>query len=272
MQPHVDVSELPQASLHAGVETPGRSSGSVLMNLTRLFVASTVIASVGPALPIDAAPTVSVSSSTTQARKGEPFHVYVEVTTQEDIEKLDFAWTEPTGFKVERVAKQVPDALGGGASLIVDLLVTPPGFSWYPYTPGSDTREQKVFVFNISYTIQVNGQPKRLQQATKLTVPYPLGGWLYVFTGILGLILGNVVKTLTAHKKELVPPTWQKVSDLVLKQELFGLLTSVAIGFVVLLVLARTEIPTKGWYDSIALGVTLAILADDQLLTKLKGP
>jgi hypothetical protein len=233
------------------------------MKLTRLSITSGVIFIFGSVLLAEAAPMVSISSSTPQARKMEPFHLYLEVSTQEDIEKLDIAWTAPTGFTVERLTKQTPDTLGAGSSFIADFLVTPPGSSWHPYAPGSDTREQKSFPFNVAYTTEVNGQSKRLQQAAKLTLPYSLGGALYVFTGILGLVLGNVIKTLTGRKE----PISRAVFDLAFWLKL---LTSVAIGFVVLLVLARTEIPTKGWYDSMALGVTLAILTDDQLLTKLK--
>jgi hypothetical protein len=47
------------------------------------------------------------------------------------------------------------------------------------------------------------------------------------------------------------------------------LLSVAAIGFVVLLVFAREAIPTKGWYDSLALGVAVAILSDDQLLKRV---
>jgi len=44
----------------------------------------------------------------------------------------------------------------------------------------------------------------------------------------------------------------------------------VAIGFVVLLVLSRDEVPSKGWYDTVALGVAAAILSDEQLLAKVR--
>ena len=54
-------------------------------------------------------------------------------------------------------------------------------------------------------------------------------------------------------------------------REWVGLLGNVTVGFIVRLVLARERIPTKGWCDSLALGIAVAILSDDQLLTKVRA-
>jgi len=249
---------------------------TLLTPIRRSFVAAAVLsASVASA---SAAPTVSASTSTTQARKGQPFHVYLEIATDEAIEKLEIVWTAPTGFSVEHVNKNAPDPLVG--SFISDLLVTPPGFSWSPNAPGSDTREQKTLTFDVAYTAMLNGRATRIHRATKVSFPYSLGPGPYLLTGMLGLLLGNIIKTLTTHKRDFAEMlnaqssstfgVLQAIGDLVFRREVVGLMTSLAIGFIVLLVLARDEIPTRGWYDSLALGVSLAILADDQLLTKLK--
>src|SRR5258705_1909554 len=78
----------------------------------------------------------------------------------------------------------------------------PPGFSWSPNAPGSDTREQKTLTFDVAYTATLNGQTKRIHRATKVSFPYSLGPGLYLLTGMLGLLLGNVIKTLTTHKRD----------------------------------------------------------------------
>jgi hypothetical protein len=223
-----------------------------------------------------AAPTFEVASSTTQARKGQPFHVYLTIATQEDVSQLRVSWSPPTAFAIEQINKPIPDALPGGSSFIADFLVQPPG-SWHVNDPGGDTREEKKLVFNVAYVTQVSGQARSGYQPVTLTFRYSLNPVLYVINGMLGLLFGSVIKTVTAHKQMLATQqasTARGDGGLVLKLlrgELTTMLTGVAIGFVVLLVLARTEIPAKGWADSFALGVTLAILTDDQLLTKLKG-
>jgi hypothetical protein len=244
-----------------------------------LYLSAAAAAIVLTPAVVDAAPTISTSISTTQARKGQPFHVLVDVSTDEDIEKLEVTCpVVPSGFKVELLTKQAPDPLSG--SFVADFLVTPPGFTWWSNAPGSDTREQKTLAFDVAYSVRQNGAVKRIHRVTKVSFPYSLGPVLYMLTGILGLILGNVIKTLTGHKKDLVDQLGSTggtgssmlaaIWNIAFRREVVGLLTSVAIGFVVLLVLARGEIPTRGWYDSLALGVSLAILADDQLLTKVK--
>jgi hypothetical protein len=241
-----------------------------------LAAAATLVLSPGV---VAAAPTISTSISTSQARKGQSFHVLVDVSTDEDIENLEVTCpVVPSGFTVELLNKKVPSPLSG--AFVADFLVSPPGFSWWSNAAGSDTREQKILAFDIAYDARQNGTIKRIHRSTRVTFPYALGPVLYMLTGILGVILGNVIKTLTSHKKDLVDqlgssdatgsPLLRTIWNIAFRREVVGLMTSVAIGFVVLLVLARGEIPTKGWYDSLALGVSLAILADDQLLTKVK--
>jgi hypothetical protein len=43
------------------------------------------------------------------------------------------------------------------------------------------------------------------------------------------------------------------------------------IGFGALLVMAKETIPVNSWHQSIALGIGLAVLSDEQLLAKFKS-
>src|SRR5262245_6127129 len=102
-----------------------------------------------------AGPSISLSSSTTQARKGELFHVYVTLSASDDITNLHVTLSLPTGFKLIQHS-DVPTSLTAGDSVTADLTIEPPGFSWRPYAPGSDTREEKRIIVNVSYDSLVN--------------------------------------------------------------------------------------------------------------------
>jgi hypothetical protein len=58
------------------------------------------------------------------------------------------------------------------------------------------------------------------------------------------------------------------------RREIASALTSLAMGFLALLLLSRHELPTGAIHDSLALGIGLGLLSDDQLLSRIKiaGP
>jgi hypothetical protein len=56
------------------------------------------------------------------------------------------------------------------------------------------------------------------------------------------------------------------------RREITNALTSLALGFLALLLLSRHELPTGAIHDSLALGIGLGFLSDDQLLTRIKIP
>jgi hypothetical protein len=162
--------------------------------------------------------------------------------------------------------------------------VIPPGRAGFfqPYSAGSDTREDKTFVFNVGHSVPgSDGAKRRLHQSVELTVDYSIAPRLYLALGVLGVILGGFIKLLTSataapggpagNRPEGSPPASITRILPLQAREWVGLLSNVTVGFIVLLVLARERIPTKGWYDSLALGIAVAILSDDQLLTKVRA-
>jgi hypothetical protein len=217
-----------------------------------------------------AAPILTVKSSTTQARKSEVFKVYLEIVAQEKIDNLEIILTPPSGFALileKENEKAVPRTLEPGSSYTAVYTIMPPSW-WRVYIPGGDPRERKLFVFNVAYTTTVDGAPRQFRQSVDLTVDFSIPPFLYLICGVLGAIIGNVIKTFTAERT--TQPTTRAAFRSVFTDEVGGMLTSIAIAFVVLLVLSRDAIPTKGWYDSLALGAGVAILGDEQLLTKIK--
>ncbi len=212
-----------------------------------------------------AAPMVTAESSTVQVRKGQDFKVYLAVTAQESIKDLHISIISPIGFDAKLEGEQVPGVLESGSSYTIVYEVTPPSTQ---ESAGGDTRERKRFVFNLAYTAQVDGSAHQLRQSLELPVDYSTSPVLYMICGVLGAILGNVIKTFNVQKN--VKPTTREAFTSVFREEIAGMLTSIVVAFVVLLMLSRDTIPAKGWYDSLALGVAVAVFSDDQLLTKVK--
>jgi hypothetical protein len=146
--------------------------------------------------------------------------------------------------------------------------VTPPPASLRTHLPGGDTRERKIFIFNVRYTSSVDGLQKVMNQSLSLPLNYSITPVLYLLCGLLGALIGNIIKSFSAQKKDKASS--RQALRAVFTEDIGGMCTSLAIAFVVLLVLSRDAIPAKGWYDSLALGAAVGILSDDQLLMKTK--
>jgi hypothetical protein len=211
-----------------------------------------------------AGPSISLSTSTKQARKGESFHLYVKLTASDDVTDLRITPSLPTGFKVIDTG-EVPGSLTSGSSATVDLTIMPPGFSLAP-TAGSDTREDKILIVNVSYVSQVNGQPKPGRQTAEQKLSFSIAGWQFFLIGVFSVAIGSVVKISLSHRTSSI----RKFSG-ALNTQWLSLATSILLGFAVLLLLSASEIPAKGWYDTAALGFGLAFLTDEQLLKKFAG-
>ena len=160
-----------------------------------------------------------------------------------------------------------------GSSYTFAFSGTPPPSLNIGHKPGADTREQKIFIFNIGYSTRRDGVSEAHQQTVKLNTAFSVDALSYLSWGVFGLLFGAAIKHLTRYGPDSRhnQMTEQKTTARGLGSTVIDLMSVTAVGFVVLLVLARDSIPTKGWYDSLALGVAVAILSDDQLPTRVKS-
>jgi|GEM_PF-5745339 len=222
---------------------------------------------------VHAVPILDAKSSTAQVRKGEIFKIYLKMTAQESMEEITLLPVNPpNGFHLQPQTENPPKSLENGNTFTWVYKVIPPkSYACPPWKrlPGSDTREAKSFIFNLTYIGYAKNQWKRFYQSTELRVGFSINAAFYLLSGLIGVILGNIIKTLSRLKAGN-QDSGSKQYQFQLKDMILPLLTSVVIGFVVLLVLSKDTVPTKGYYDSIALGVSIAILSDEQLLSKLK--
>ncbi len=220
---------------------------------------------VGPG-ELTASPNITMESSTSQIRKGDVFKIYLHILSQENMKQFEVSFVPPSGFTAE-VNGLVPQVFESGSSYTAVYTVTPPT-ALDLKGQGRDTREKKIFVINVSYLSGSGDQVKEMRESLELPIDYSTSPIVFMVCGVFGLIFGNFVKTFTGQKASGTPG-WQAVR-VAFTNGLGGLLTSVAIGFIVLLVLSRETVPAKGWYDSLALGVAVALLSDEQLLAKVK--
>ncbi len=241
-----------------------------------------------------AAPTIKVLPTTQSIEKGGVFQIRVEISTNETIDNILIVPIVPDGFVVDPIIMPGIETsqkestirierLETGSSITVSFKAWPPGFTGKPkrgekeapyYTRG----ESKSFVFNVFYTIQ-NGKVTA-SQISSINIRYTTSIGFYLIAGLLGIIIGHIVKTGTQNRAEIISVVERHETKTSKLLNIFGyifvsrlpaLLTILAVGFGALLALSKESIPVTSWHQAIALGIGLSILTDEQLLAKLKA-
>lgn len=250
-------------------------------------------------LPAWALPTVEVKATSPVAEKGHNFQIHVVVTADQALTNVVVAPIEPDGFAVEALdgeglllvkngdqgetnAVRITDIPAAG-SVTVAFQVHPPDSFGRPWRQKKSsyysTREPKVFGFNVT-GLQVSGnesKPVRVTQSVSLRYTTSIG--FYLAAGLLGVLLGYLVKIATQYREEIsaksqhIRGTSGKLK--VFLSEIFltrapYLLTLIVLGFGVLLVLAKEALPVSSWHQAIALGIGIGLFSDEQLISKVK--
>jgi hypothetical protein len=182
-----------------------------------------------------------------------------------------------TGFQITPPKKPMPESLGAGSSYtVVYEIKAPPS--------GHAATENYRIVFNVRYrhANASSGEPQMWQSVeVPFTVTFSRGK--FYFWAIAGLFVGWFIKALGSFSGVVLSPTATPVEvrrgvrillALMSRREITSALTSLAVGFLALLLLSRHELPTGAIHDSLALGIGLGFLSDDQLLNRIKvvGP
>lgn len=262
------------------------------------------------AAPVLATPTVKLTPTTQSIEKGGIFQIRVEVRTTEDLKDIVIAPLIPNGFTAKPLpgpdlhfisieaasdlnkdtAEKKPEAkqaikidnLTAGSAMTVSFTVHPPSIFWGEPKEGEkeafyDTRNPGSFVFNITYNAK-NGTKGAVTASTE--VRYTTAMVYYLLMGMLGVVLGYFIKVATKHRDiitQKLPPDegFKEIVKIMGKSlvvsNFHSLLTIMMIGFGVLLYMAKDGIPVTSWHQSIASGIGLALLSDEQLLAKFKS-
>jgi hypothetical protein len=215
---------------------------------------------------------VAASPSRSQIRLGETFTIELTVTPPENIDALVVECVVPTGFTVMPPAKPVPSNLRVGSSYTTFYEITPP-------SRGHSTTETYGVLFNIKYKhADPAAGDQYMFQSVSLPFSMVFNRTHFYFWGILGLTAGWFIKSISSVSGVVLgmQPS-AKESRLgirvaiafLARREVTQALTSLALGFVALLVLSRQNLPTGAAHDTLALGLALGFLSDDQLLSRL---
>lgn len=245
-----------------------------------------------------AGPTVVAEATTDSVEKGSIFEFKVRLETDVEISDVVIALQPPPGFEAEAVP--IPElgvvgkldrleiqSLAAGDSITATFRAWPPTIFGNPVKlagadrnlPGAiKTGEAKRFDVNVRY---LEGEQAHVI-SQKVTVRYTTVLGIYIASGLLGVLLGHVIKVITEDRSKLVliqeahpPSAGRRLLNMiryVSVNRMPSMLTILAIGFGALLVMASDGLPVEGWHQAIALGIGLALLADDKLLEKVRGP
>lgn len=232
-----------------------------------------------------AKPVIKIIKTTDFIERGTCVQVIITIFTNETLQDIEISPVEVQGFEIKpirqpfiEIRNQKKDDyvfikyLYPGNYSVAFKIKAPPLFSHKSIT----TREDKIFTFNIRYKIDNRYEA----QTVSVTFKYITSLYFYLFWGLVGIIFGHFIKITTREadeiRKELEKVHFgiDKLKTIlwyVFIKRLLSCLMLLIIGICVLLMLAKTKIPVRGWYDSVALGIALGIFGDDQLLQRLRG-
>ncbi len=197
--------------------------------------------------------------------KGELLELVLELNTGEHaLDSLSVGFELPEGFAFDDKSAPRPEfplSIPAGSSFRKLVKILAPKMGWGQ--AGSSTREPKVFVANVKYQEGADG-PLRRRSATT-TIRYTTAVASFYVSGMIGIVIGLLIKFFVKRKNQ----GFSGRARILAKEELPGAFTTILIGWVVLIILAKGGVPTQGWHDSLALGAALGLIGDENLLSKI---
>jgi hypothetical protein len=204
---------------------------------------------------------------------GAAFAVDLTITPPEAVKDLTVEASGPLCFQISPLKNQVPNRLGSGSSYTAVYEIVPP-------SAGHATTEQYTIVFNVSYRHDAasSSEPK-IWQSVGVPFTMTFSRAKFYFWAITGLFVGWLIKALSSFSGVLISRTATAAEErrgvriilaFLSRREITSALTSLAVGFLALLLLSRRELPTGAVHDTLALGIGLGFLSDDQLLNRIK--
>jgi hypothetical protein len=246
----------------------GRCWGCEMRHLFLLALPLLVLTST-----MTAAQMMTAKPSRNQLYVGAPFMIDLTITPPEAVADLDVEAAGPPGFQIAPPKKSMPSRLGAGSSYTAVYEITAP-------PSAHATTENYRIVFNVRYrhANASSGEPQ-MWQSVEVPFTVTLSRWKFYFWAIAGLFVGWLIKALGSLSGVLPFSTAKPVEvrrgvrillSFLSRREITSALTSLAVGFLALLLLSRHELPTGAIHDSLALGIGLGFLSDDQLLNRIK--
>lgn len=269
--------------------------GSTKPLLVLLVVVSVIQILAGNAL---AAPSVEIVPTQKNVEKGDVFEIRIKISTPESLNNIIIDPIPPEGFIMEQIPcegiattldrTQIRiDHLEAGSEQTVAYIIRSPSILSglnISQPEGRTLKEAKSFVFNIFYnesTKDTNGSEITIQnvETTRIDIRYTTDMFIYLISGLLGILVGYVIKICTKNREDLdnlldnvnsQKDALSKILKYLFLTRLSALLTILVIGLGALLVLSQESVPVNSYDQAIAMGIGLSILTDEELLSKLK--
>jgi len=226
----------------------------------------------GSAPTLRAQPMIKATPSRSQLYWGKTFTIDLTITPPEPMADLEVVPDWPPGFEIKPLKKPTPSRLGAGSTYTVVYEIIPPA-------SGHATTETYRIVFNVGYRHATGSTSDPLiWQSVEVPFTGTFSREKFLCWAVVGLLVGWFIKALGAEAMtsptEKVPQEGNGVrilSALLTTRGISSALTSIAMGFLALLLLSRHDLPTGAIHDSLALGMGLGFLGDDQLLNRIKA-
>jgi len=231
--------------------------------------------------PLHAAPEVKATPSRPSTQKGTNFEITVEIEAREAISSIAIAPLIPSGFtlhplhspgiEVEKEKDVVRIAhLNAGSSIAIVFRGSAPRILG---RSSVSTAEPKTFAFNVFYEQDGQAIPETNSRVVTTAIQYTTHISLFLVAGLVGTLLGHLIKTGVKKREDLSKTRESSGTRAALKEllgtNIAGLITLLTVGFGALLILSKDGVPAASWNQSMVLGIGLAVLTDDQLLSKL---
>jgi hypothetical protein len=278
-----------------------------MLRLTAVSLATTaLLLLVGVRSSAWASPALKLTSTVKSVEKGGAFQILAEISTTESITNVRIAALGPEGFLIEPVPSTGINvsydrgplveigSLPAGSVITTAFKIWAPDWYGHPLTRTEPSGKlvaapkesyyptfgDRKFSFNLLYDVQVDGKNVTDYQTATIEVGYTTAIGLYVLMGMIGVLIGYIVKQSTQGRAEIaavataapsVRGKFLAIFKYYFIENLPSLLTLLALGFAALITLAREGLPASSWNAAIALGIGLAVLTDDEIFGKLKG-
>ena len=149
-----------------------------------------------------------------------------------------------------------------------------------------NTRDTRVFIFNGRYRLA--GDTSWVSWTESVEVRYTTSQAIFLWAGMLGVILGYVVKSLTSRKAAAeeaiaarvqsgdftgVSGLWHRLLAILfflVVQNIDRLLTALVLGFAALLTVQQSGVPVGGFAAAMLAGISVGVIADDAIISRLK--
>jgi hypothetical protein len=218
--------------------------------------------------------TLRASTDMGRVERGQSVRVTLSVTTETPLTDATVHLRLPRGFMLR-------DSLGTPtmASTRRESLILPgtTSFDYDAFAPmfTSPFRRTRAPGDSVDFKFDVTYKTLDTQKRGEASVRvfYTTAKGIYYLSGIIGVLLGYLVKNLRAPRGPADGVERDSLSALrrTFSLNLPNMVVALLIGAVGLLFLAREAVPALNWNQALVLGIGLGLLGDETLLEKVRG-